>query len=378
MIFIGGIVLNNERLVNEFLEMVQISSLSLKEKNFADYLANKLKDMGLEVLIDDAGEKCDGNTGNIIAKLKGNTSAPAIMFGAHMDTVVPGENIKPQIRDGYIYSDGTTILGSDDKAGIAAILEAIRYIKENDIKHGDIELVFFIAEEGGLFGSKYLDYSKVESKMAFILDSGGPVGDVIVQGPAQTKIFVDFKGKAAHAGVAPENGINAIQVASRAIDKMSLLRIDHETTANVGVITGGSATNIVADAVNVKFEARSLNNDKLKAQTDHMVDCIKTACDEFNTTCDMEVILSYPAFTIEKDAAITKLVTRSIESLNLTAGLKSTGGGSDTNNLNGNGIAAVTLAIGMNNVHTTSENIAIADIVKVSELVAAIIKQVQN
>lgn len=370
--------MNNERLINEFMEMVQITSLSLKEKSFAEYLSNKLRDMGLEVFIDDAGEKCNGNSGNIIAKLKGNTSSPTIMFGAHMDTVVPGENIKPQIRDGYIYSDGTTILGSDDKAGIAAILEAIRNIKENNLKHGDIELVFLIAEEGGLFGSKHLDYSKVQSKMAFILDSGGPVGDVIVQGPAQMKIFADFKGKAAHAGVAPEKGINAIQVAARAIDKMKLLRIDHETTANVGVISGGSVTNIVADAVHVKFEARSLNNDKLKAQSDHMVDCIKKACEEFNTTCDLDVFVNYPAFTVGKESDIAKLVINAIESLNLTADLKSTGGGSDTNILNGNGIAAVTLAIGMNNVHTTAENIAIADIIKSAELVAAIIQQVQN
>jgi tripeptide aminopeptidase len=360
------------------MEMVQITSLSLKEKNFAEYLSSKLKDMGLEVFIDDAGAKCDGNCGNIIAKLKGNTSAPVIMFGAHMDTVVPGENIKPQIRDGCIYSDGTTILGSDDKAGIAAILEAIRHIKENNLKHGDIELVFFIAEEGGLFGSKHLDYSRVQSKMAFILDSGGPVGDVIVQGPAQMKIFADFKGRAAHAGVAPENGINAIQVASRAIDRMKLLRIDHETTANVGVISGGSATNIVVDAVNVKFEARSLNNTKLKAQSDHMVDCIKKACEDFNTTCDLQVTLNYPAFTIDKESTIVRLVTNAIEGLGLSADLKSTGGGSDTNVLNGNGIAAVTLAIGMSNVHTTSEYIAIADIARSAELVVAITQQVQN
>jgi tripeptide aminopeptidase len=370
--------LHKERLVDEFIEMVQISSLSLKEKNFADKLINKLTALGLEVLVDNAGEKSNGNTGNIIAKLKGNTSAPTVMFSAHMDTVVPGENIKPQIREGTIYSDGTTILGADDKAGIAAILEAIRHIKENNIKHGDIELVFFIAEEGGLFGSKYLDYSKVQSKMAFILDSGGPVGDVIVQGPSQMKIFADFKGKAAHAGVAPEKGINAIQVASRAINNMNLLRIDHETTANVGVITGGTATNIVTDAVHVKFEARSLNNDKLKAQSDHMVDCINKACEEFNTTSDLQVTLNYPAFTIDKDAPIARLVTRAIEDLGLTANLTSTGGGSDTNILNGNGIPAVTLAIGMNNVHTTSENIAIEDMVKASELVVAIVQQVQN
>ncbi len=369
--------MNAERLVNEFMEMVQITSLSLKEKTFADYLYDKLKDMEMEIeiYIDKAGEKCDGNTGNIIAKLKGNIEAPTIMFGAHMDTVVPGDNIKPQIKDGYIYSDGTTVLGSDDKAGIAAILEAIRYIKENNINHGDIELVFFISEEGGMFGSKNLDYSKVNSKLAFILDSSGPVGNVIVQGHAQMKIDVTFNGKAAHAGVAPEEGINAIQVASRAINNMKLLRIDHETTANVGIIKGGSATNIVCDSVFARFEARSLNNDKLKVQSDHMIECINTACKEFNTTCDLKAVLNYPAFIIDKSSDIARLVTEATKSIGQKSNLVSTGGGSDTNILNGNGIAAVTLAIGMNNVHTTLENIAIDSIVKSAELVVSIIQK---
>lgn len=370
--------MNTERLVQEFMEMVQITSLSLKEKNFADYLVDKLKALDFEVYIDQAGEKCNGNTGNIIAKLKGNAEAPAVMFCAHMDTVVPGENIKPEIRDGVIYSDGTTVLGSDDKAGIAAILEAVRYTKENNLKHGDLELVFCIAEEGGLYGSKHLDYSRISSKLAFVLDSGGPVGEVIIQGPAQNRIIAEIKGKAAHAGVAPEKGINAIQVAARAIDKMKLLRIDHETTANVGVISGGSATNIVCDSVTVRFEARSLDNDKLKAQVDHMVGCIQQACEEYGTTCNVEIIHNYPAFTIEKDSKIAQLAVRAIEQVNLKADLKSTGGGSDTNILNGNDIASVNLSVGMSNVHTTSECIAIESLTQAAQLVASIIQEVQN
>lgn len=370
--------MNTERLIHEFIEMVQITSLSLKEKTFAEYLINKLNSMGIDTYVDNAGEECNGSTGNIIARLKGNTDAPSVLIGAHMDTVVPGENIRPQIRDGFIYSDGTTILGADDKAGIAAILEAIRYIKENNLKHGDIELVFFIAEEGGLYGSKYLDYSKINSKMAFVLDSSGPIGDVIIQGPAQMRIEATFNGKAAHAGIAPEKGISAIQVAARAIDRMKLLRIDHETTANIGKIQGGSATNIVCDSVNTLFEARSLDNDKLKAQADHMVDCINTACKEYGTTCDVKTTLNYPAFTIAKDLEIAKLITKAIEGIGQKANLKSTGGGSDTNILNGNGVTSVTLAIGMNNVHTTSENIAIDSIVKSAELVVSIVQQVQN
>ena len=159
---------------------------------------------------------------------------------------------------------------------------------------------------------------------------------------------------------------------------MKLLRIDHETTANVGVISGGSATNIVCDSVTVRFEARSLDNHKLKAQVDHMVDCIHKACEEYGTTSDVEIIHNYPAFSIDKDSEIAQLAVRAIEKINLKADLKSTGGGSDTNIINGNGIASVNLSVGMSNVHTTSEFIAIESLTQAAQLVASIIQEVQN
>ena len=368
--------MNRDRLVNEFMEMVRITSLSGKEDAFAKVLCSKLEELGFEVTIDDANLRSSGNTGNVIAKLKGSIDAPTIMFCSHMDTVVPGENIKPEIRDGVIYSDGTTILGADDKAGIASIFEAIRSLKESGAAHGNIEVVFTIAEEGGLLGSKYLDYSKIDSKLGFILDSGGDVGTVIVKGPSQMKIKANIKGIAAHAGVAPEKGVNAIQVAARAIDRMKLLRIDEETTANVGIIKGGTATNIVCDSVDVTFEARSLRMEKLEAQTNHMVDCIKTACSEYNVECDVETSLNYPSFIIEPTSTIAQITARACKSLGLEVEFKSTGGGSDTNIFNGQGIEAVTLAIGMNNVHTTSENISIESLEKTAALVLSIISEV--
>ncbi len=198
-----------------------------------------MEKIGLEVYMDDAGEKVGSNSGNLIGKLRGNTDGETILFSAHMDTVSPGIGIKPIIKDGVIYSDGTTILGGDDKAGIAAILEAIEIIVENNIPHGDIEVVFSIFEEGGLFGAKNLDYTKLNAKVGFVLDSGGEPGQIIVQGPAQNKINAKFIGKEAHAGVAPENGISAIQIAAEAISNMKLLRIDEETTANIGYILVG-------------------------------------------------------------------------------------------------------------------------------------------
>ena len=369
--------MNRDRLIGEFLEMVQISSLSLNEGKFADSLVKKLMALGLEVCKDDAGEKSHGDTGNVIGRLPGDPKLPTVMFCAHMDTVTPGINIKPVIRDGVIYSDGSTILGGDDKAGIAAILEALRYVKENDIPHGDIEVVFTIAEEGGMYGAKNLDYSKINPAMAFILDSGGEVGGVIVQAPAQMKIQATIHGKAAHAGVAPELGISAIQVAARAINNMKLLRIDSETTANVGTIKGGTSSNIVCDRVELLFEARSLKREKLQAQIDHMVGCINKAGEDFNTTCELNVYLSYAEVNISPDSEVIKTVERAMNRIGKRMELKATGGGSDTNVFSGNGLNAVTLAIGMTNVHTTSEYIAIQSIVDAAELVAAIIQEVK-
>lgn len=376
-LYVGGIGVNTERLVSEFIEMIKVSSPSLREGRFAALLAEKLKAVGFEVYIDKAGEAAGGDTGNVLGRLKGNLDTQPVLLCAHMDTVTPGENISPAIREGIIYSDGTTVLGGDDKAGIAAILEAVRHIKENNISHGDIEVAFTIAEEGGMHGAKNLDYSWLKSKLAFVLDSGGTVGTVIVQAPAQIKTLSTIKGKAAHAGVAPEKGISAIQVAARAIDSMKLLRIDGETTANIGKISGGGATNIVCESVELAMEARSLTRSKVDAQARHMLECIENACREYGAAHETRQYLNYPELNIPEDAEVIKLVTAAINRTGLKTVLKSTGGGSDTNIMSGKGLQAVTLGIGMSNVHTTAEYIAISDMEKAAELVAAIIREAQ-
>lgn len=367
--------MNTERMLTEFIEMVKVSSLSLKEGNFAALLVEKLKALGFEVYVDNAGQLAGGDTGNVLGRLKGTLDKKPLLFCAHMDTVVPGEGISPVVRDGVVFSDGTTILGGDDKAGIAAILEAVRHLKENGIPHGDIEVAFTICEEGGLLGAKNMDYDWLRSKNAFVLDSSGQVGSVIVQAPAQYKLLAVIKGKAAHAGLAPEEGISAIQVAARAVDNMKLLRIDEETTANIGRISGGGATNIVCDRVELAMEARSLVRSKVEAQAKHMLDCIEKACREYGAEHETSMSLSYSEINLPKDADIVKLVEAAIRRIGLEPCLKSTGGGSDTNVISGKGLQAVTLGIGMSNVHTTSEYIAISDIEKTAALVAAIIQE---
>lgn len=368
---------NNKRLIDEFLELVQIDSPTSKEGKIAKVLVKKLEEIGLTVEIDDAGEKTGAETGNVIARLKGTKEGKKLLFSSHMDTVSPGIGVKPIIDEeaGIIKSDGTTVLGSDDKAGIAAILEGLRHIKENNIEHTDITVVFSIWEEGGLFGAKSLDYSKLDIDYGFVLDSGGSPGEIIVKAPGQDKIDVKIIGKSAHAGLQPEEGISSIMVASRAIENMKLLRIDEETTANIGIVKGGSATNIVMPEIEIVAEARSLHEDKLDAQTNHMIDTFKKAADEFGAQIEVNTTRMYSPLNIDDNDDIVEFTKKAFSNINIEGKTASTGGGSDTNVLNKNGIKAVNLGIGMKKAHTLEEYIAIEDLINSAKTVIEIIKE---
>lgn len=366
-------MINQDRIVNAFMDYVRISSPTKHERKFADFISEELRQLGFDVTMDDAGEKVGSDSGNVIAKLKGTVPGTPILFSCHMDTVSPSIDIKPHIKDGVIYSDGTTILGGDDKAGIAAIIEALTVIKENNIDHADIEIAFSIFEEGGLHGAKNLDFSQFASKRAFILDSGGEPGEIIVKGPAQDKLNFKVIGKPAHAGVCPEEGISAIMVASRAINNMKLLRLDEETTANIGRIEGGSVTNIVTPEVTVTAEARSLNNDKLKAQSEHMVACFEEAASHFGAKVESTVERMYSAFSVDENDEIVKVAFKACENANLKPYTKASGGGSDTNIYNANGITAINFGIGERKPHTLEEHLYIKDLVAAAQLVLELI-----
>lgn len=363
------------RIVNEFIEMAKINSLSKNEADIAKYLINKLEELGLDVTIDDSAGKTGCNVGNVIGCLKGNKeNVPAILFAAHMDTVGPAEKIEPTIINDVIKSSGSTILGADDKSGIEGILEAIRHIKEENIPHGDIEVIFTVGEEIGLLGSSALNYDVIKAKLGFVLDSTGNPGTIINQGPAQDKILAIIHGKSAHAGISPEEGINAIQVAARAIDRMNLLRIDSETTANIGIIKGGSATNIVCDRVVLEGEARSLDNKKLEEQTKHIVETLHKASEEFGTNVDIEQERVYSAFYISDEKRTVQLAKKAVEDLGLEANVIASGGGSDTNNFNAAGIESINLGTGMSKVHTTEEFILCEHLVQIAQVIAKIIE----
>lgn len=366
--------INKQRILNEFLELVQIDSATGEERLMADALKHKLEVIGFTVTEDKAGDAIKGNAGNLIAKLKGTTDAPTLLFCAHMDRVTPGKQIKPQIDNGVIRSDGTTILAADDVAGLVAILEGVRAIKEQNIPHGDLEVVFTIAEEGGLNGAKGLDATNLEAKMGYFLDAGGPVGTIVTNAPAQKGLNIVIHGKAAHAGVNPEAGISAIVVAAHAITKMKLGRIDQETTANIGVIHGGTATNIVTDRVELKGEARSRHPQKLEDQIAHMLQVVQETAAEFHVTTDIKVKDSYTSFNLTASDPVVELAIKAAQSLGLKPTLESTGGGSDANIINGYGIPSIVLGMGYAEVHTTNESMPISQLEKSAEYVVALIE----
>lgn len=368
--------MTTQRLIDEFLELVQIDSETKHEQMIASILKNKLEDLGLDVIEDDSAVKSGHGAGNLIATLKGSKSdVDTIYFTAHMDTVVPGKGIKPELReDGYIYSDGTTILGADDKAGIAALFDMVKRLKEESIEHGDIQLIITAGEESGLQGAKAMDKSLITAKYGFAVDSDGKVGGIVTAAPFQAKLWTTIRGKTAHAGVAPEKGISAINIAAKAISRMSLGRIDDETTANIGRFEGGSATNIVCDEVNILSEARSIVQSKLDTQTEHMKSTFEETALEMGGLAEVEVKLMYPGFRFGPEEHVTKVALKAVNNLKLTPMLATSGGGSDANIIAGFGIPTVNLSVGYEDIHTKNERMPVEELEKLSDLLVEIVK----
>jgi len=370
-------MVNEKRLIESFMELVKIDSISRGERNLADFLMEKLEDLGLDVMVDQAGEKAKSNSGNIIARLKGNIKkATPIMFSAHMDTVVPGKNINPLCDGEKIISSGKTILGADDKAAIAALLETLHILKENNILCGDIEIVFSICEEIGLQGAKNLNISELKSQMGWVLDAGSRVGKIITTAPSQNSLEIIIYGKSAHAGANPEEGINAIQVAGFALSGMRLGRIDEETTTNIGVISGGKATNIVPDKVTLKGEVRSRNEEKLKKYTEKLTKITEDTAQEFKAKAEVKVIKEYQCYNLSPDDQVVKIAVKALKDLGLEPTLCPTGGGSDANVFNKKGLPSVVLSVGMEKVHTLEEYILIEDLKNTAECILSIINTV--
>ncbi len=361
--------------VEEFVKIVKIDSLSLKEDKMFSYLKERMSHLPVEMeflpyFIDETGS----SSGNLIIKLNANKkNMKSIFFDSHIDTVEPGTGIKPVVTSKRITSDGSTILGSDDKAGAAAMIIALEQIISTAIDHGNIYFLFTSAEEIGLTGVHYLDYSKIKADYGFILDSHGKVGGIVVAAPHHTGYEVRVKGKASHAGIAPEQGINAIKIAAKIISGLPQGKLNRDTVANVGVIEGGQAINIIPEDCIIKGEFRSHNVDDiagLKAGISETVDKFRKEALDIG----LEFKELYKGFSFSKHDDIIKFTRQVIESIGLTPRFERSGGGSNTNLYNQHKLASVNLAVGMMNVHSTQEYIEIDDLENTVRLILAIVK----
>ncbi len=359
-----------------FFKLVQMDSHSLQEAEVAAFCKSYLETLGFTVETDDAGEKLGGNTGNLIATLSGQPELPSIMLTAHMDTVQPGTSIQPRVdSDGVAWSDGTTVLGADDKAGVTAILLGVKQLVESGAAHGTIQVVLTIAEEIGLQGAKCVDPSRLQAVYGLALDSGGPLGTIVTAGPSQIRWEAEFIGKSAHAGVAPENGISAIRVAARAVANMQHGRIDDETTVNIGSFLAEGPNNVVRDRVRLIGEARSRNPHKLEQLLSDMRTGFEETAAAAGASVTFEHRLNYDGFRFELSAPVRQRAERVLAELGHTVNAVEGGGGSDANIFTSIGIPTLNIGIGYVDIHSTNEHVALADIASAAEVVAAFCKQ---
>jgi tripeptide aminopeptidase len=357
---------NRDRLVQTLVDLVHINSPSKEEQEAVAYVREALAELGIESSID--------SVSNVYAHLPARGSKqPALLVNAHVDTVQPTPNIQVRIDGDILHTDGATILGADDKAGVAAILEVLRLLSETDLPHAPLDVLFTVQEEIGLRGAKVVEFDRLVAKVGVCLDSSSPAHHLVVAAPGQNGLAVTFIGQSAHAGVAPEQGKSAIVAAAKAIATMPLGRIDAETTANIGVIRGGQASNIVPDRCEIIGEARSRNATKLAKQTEAMVAALRSAAESTGCRLELDVTESYAAFTYDESTPIVQRCLTAIRALGKTPQLEATGGGSDANIFNKHGVATVLLGVGYADIHTTKERIALSSVVDVAQTLLAVV-----
>jgi len=369
-------MVNRDRMVEEFLQLIAVPSLSKRERAFAEEVKRRLVALGLDVQEDEASAAIGGDANNVIAHLPAtDPSLPCLLLNAHLDTVTPGESIKATLDGDRIVSDGSTIVAADDKCGVAVILEVLRVLKEEPVAHGGLDVVLTVAEEIGLMGAKHLDWSKVRAQMGYVMDGGETQASITIAAPYANKVNFVVRGKAAHAGVCPEKGVNAIQVAARGIASMRLGRLDDETTANIGVIRGGEAPNIVPERCEVYGEARSHQEAKLRAQTDHMVKAMQGAALEAGAEVEIDLRRDYNGFRLGPEEPVVALASEALRELGFEPTFHVGGGGSDANIFNEHGLPAVILSTGAGAVHTTKEFAHIPTMLHAAEWLLCILRR---
>ncbi len=362
---------NQDRLIKQFMELVRIDSPSFEEAHFVSALAGELMNLGLVAKNDQTGQN---GAGNLFAVFPGtNRNLRPILLSMHTDTVEPGRGIHPHLEKGQLRSDGPTILGADNKSAIAAILEVVRWLQSARPEHGDVELLFTWGEERGHRGAKAFDTSRLRSRIGFVPDGGAPLGTIITAAPYYESIRATFIGRAAHAGISPEKGISAIVMASQAVRRMKLGKIDRDTTANLGRISGGSGRNTVPERVEIEGEARSLVLEKLEEQIRHMRSAMDEAAQEAGGKVEIDTKREYDGFSIGREEAPIQIALAASKDVGLIPSIASTNGGSDGNEFNAKGIQTIVLGMGGRGYHSTQESIAVEELVKLAELLGALI-----
>ena len=370
-------------MVESLIELVKIDSQSKEEWPIAQRLVSDLKAVGADVRVDDAGTKTGSNSGNVVARFAGTApDAAPLLLSAHMDTVPPGNGVKPVRMGDRVKTDGTTVLGGDDKSGLAVILEVLRALKENAVPHGDLEIAFSICEEIGLLGAKNLDVDALRSREAIVLDSSH-ASLCYTRAPSADRFEFTVHGLEAHAGVAPENGISAVRVAAEAIAAMPLGRIDARTTSNVIIIAGGAATNVVPNECVVRGEARSLDDAALDETTGAIRRCFQEAAASATATVAGKLHRAwieersgreYESMHVPDSDPLVRALLGAAVSAGTSVTTASIGGGSDANVFNRRGIDAVNFGTGMRDIHTVNEWLDLADFYACADVVLAFVR----
>lgn len=356
-----------------FVRLAGIRSPSREERELADAVTRLLRDVGLEVKEDDSAVVTGCACGNLIVRLPGRGEGTPLALCAHLDTVPLDRAPTVVVDDGVVRSDGQTILGADDKAAVAALLMVVRDLAR-EAPAADLEVVFTAGEEIGLQGAKALAPDALSAATVFVLDSEGAPGTVITNAPTIKAVNAEFRGVAAHAGIEPESGRSAVLAAARAVTMMHLGRLDHETTANVGIIQGGSAVNVVPGRCLVRGEVRSRDEAKLAAQLEQMLEAVALAAAETGVDVDVDVHEDYHGYRHAPDALPLRIAAAAVAEMGLEERLIGGGGGSDSNVFNARGLPAVTLGVGFEHVHSPREQITLAHLEQMYHLAHALVR----
>jgi tripeptide aminopeptidase len=361
--------------VGLFTELAAIPSPPGREREVADRVRAYLEDLGLEVSEDDAGPRIDANAGNLLCRLEPTTTNGGlpIFLCAHLDTVQPTGPLEPVVEDGVVRNAGGTILGADNKAAVAAMLEAARLILSENRPHAGIELLFTPKEEVGLQGAKAFDAERLISRVGFVFDHAAPIGEVMLGAPHARQIEVTMRGQSAHAGIAPEEGRSAIVAAARAIADFRLGRLDDETTANVGLIEGGVARNIVPDRCAFSIDVRSHDEAKLADLVKEMLETVTFAAALEQCEAETTIAESYLGYRFTRNDLPVRLACAALEREGFQPRLGLGGGGADANVFNERGRPCVNLANGMAAIHTPDEHIAVADLERMVDVTLALV-----